>query len=253
MILLLIGGCGQMKRKKIPAVVGIAVFLAVLSVFSFFLFPRLFGSAETKALYRIKSILHSYMNFYSDDLVDFIYHNFDAGDYKYENGRLQLSLGVQTDEEIIDVLSKVSLLCNEIKTYTYNKSGLNGETTDITVRVEHWAGWSMVLEPNSKRVCVGLNDQMSIIQILSCCKEFEIVEIGGYWGYGVSIPDDLENDFFTDFNALKVLKISDIQTLEMERQLNEAVSDLREKGTEVITEVRQSYSLEKADNEGNGG
>lgn len=241
-----------MKRRKIPAVAWIAFFLAVLSVFSFFLFPRLFGSAETKALYKIKSILNSYMNFDSDDLVDLIQHTFQAGSYQYEDGRLRLSFGIKTDEEMTDVLSEVSLLCNEIKTYVRNDSGLNGETTDITVRVEHWAGWSMVLEPNSNRICIGLNDQMPIIQILNYCKEFEIVEIGGYWGYGVSVPHDLENEFFMDFNALKVLKISDIQTLEMEKQLNEAVSDLREKGVEVITEVRQSYSLEKADNEGNG-
>lgn len=40
---------------------------------------------------------------------------------------------------------------------------------------------------------------------------------------------------------MKVLRIIEIETSEMEKRLNKAVSGLREKGVEVITEVRQSY------------
>lgn len=140
----------------------------------------MFGNTETKTMYKIKSILNSYIDFKSDNIVDFIYHTFDAGSYEYENDKLLLSLGVKTDEDILDALSNVSILCNEINTYINNKSGLNGEKIDIIIRIEHWAKWSMVLEPNSNYISIGLNNQMSIIQILSYCKEFQIIDIGGY-------------------------------------------------------------------------
>lgn len=230
-----------MKRKKKLFIAIALVLSSVFLIFSFYLFPRVFGDEETKAMYKIKSILNSYINFKSNDLVDFIHHNFNAGFYEYENDKLKLSLRVETDEDIIDVLSEVSSLCNEIKAYINNNSGLNDKKVDITVRIEHWAEWSMVLEPNSNHICIGLNDRMSITQILSYCKEFEIIDIGGYWGYYVSIPNDIDSDFFADFPVLKVLRIIEIDTSEMEKRLNEAVSGLREKGVEVITEVRQSY------------
>lgn len=229
-----------MKIKKRLLVVIILSLSMVFLVFSCYFFPRLFANTEIKTMYKIKSILNSYIDFKSDDLIDFIDHTFNAGDYKYENDELQLTLGVQTSTDIIDLVSKASILCDEIKTYINSNSNFNGKKVDITLRIEHWAEWVVILVPNSNHIIIGLGDQMSITQILSYCKEFEIINIGGYWGNDVSIPDDIEKNFFVDFNALKALKISDIKTPEMEKHLNEVVTDLRENGTDVVTEVHQS-------------
>ena len=68
---------------------------------------------------------------------------------------------------------------------------------------------------------------------LSYCKEYEIIDIGS--------KRDITNDFFNGFNALKELNISDIQMPKMEQCLNEAVSELLEKGVAITTRVQQSY------------
>lgn len=235
-----------MKIKKRLVIAIILILSLVFLVFSFYLFPRVFGNEETKTMYSIIDILNSHINFKSDNPVDLINHTFNVGSYEYEGDRLMLSLGVKTDEDIIDVISKAPVLYNEIKDHINNKSDLNGEKVDVTIRVEHWAEWAVVLEPITNRIVIGIDSQTPITDILSCCKDFEEVDIGGYWGYDISIPDDIEEDFFEDFNALKVLKIRDIKTAEMKRRIDEAVSELRGKGAEVITEVRQSYQLEKS-------
>lgn len=239
------GRYNLMKSKRILIIVIILIFTLLFFVFSFYFFPRVFGNEEIKTMYNIKDILNSYINFKSDNLVDLIDHVFYAGSYKYENDRLQLSLGVKTDKEIIDVVFKADSLCGEIKSYIDNKSNFNSEKIDISIRIENWSNGAVILEPTANRIVIGVDGQTSITDILSHCKDFEVVEIGGYWGYDISIPDDIEEDFFADFNALKTLKISDIRTSEMKSHFDEIVSNLCEKGVKVITEVQQSYQLEK--------
>ena len=159
---------------------------------------------------------------------------------------------MKTGEDITDVLSKASSLCNDITAYTKTNAILNCSEVDVNIYIEKWSDWSLTLEPLSNSITTGVGFDTSITQVLNFCKEFETVKIGGYWGYTVFIPDDLDDSFFKDFHALKTLTVVEIETCEMEKRLNEAVSGLRERGVEVITAARQSYQLEKADNEING-
>ena len=91
----------------------------------------------------------------------------------------------------------------------------------------------MILEPCLNRLAKGLSNQISITRVSSYCKEYEIIYIGS--------KRDITNDFFNGFNALKELNISDIQMPKMEQCLNEAVSELLEKGVAITTRVQQSY------------
>lgn len=191
-----------MKRKMKLGIMLTLCLSMVSIVFSLYLFPRVFGDTETKAMYKIESILKSYINIKSDNLIDFINNTFHTGSYEYENDNLKFSFGVKTGENITDVLSDVSSLCNEITTYTKNNSDINGKNVEISIRIEHWAEWVVIIEPNLNRIAIGLGHQMSITQMLSYCKEFEIIDIGGYWGYDVSIPEDIDNSRWEISEAL---------------------------------------------------
>ena len=70
---------------------------AGLRISSLYFFPRVFGDAETKAMYKIESILKSYVNTKSYNLVDLMNHTFHAGTYEYQNDKLQFSFGIKTD------------------------------------------------------------------------------------------------------------------------------------------------------------
>ena len=144
-------------------------------------FPRVFGDAETKAMYKIESILKSYVNTKSYNLVDLMNHTFHAGTYEYQNDKLQFSFGIKTDQDITDVLGAVTPMLNKINTYTKSNSDISGKDIDISIRIEHWGDWIVILEPCLNRVAIGLSNQISITRVLSYCKEYEIIDIGGYW------------------------------------------------------------------------
>ena len=237
------------RKKKLAFVVAILVSSTAILLLSFYFFPRVFGSEETKAVYKIQHILNSHISSKSDDIIDLINHIYRNGGYEYKENKLYLSFGLKTGEDITDVLSKASALCNEITAYTKTNATLNSAGVDISIRIEHWAEWSIDLEPMSDSISIGLGYDTSLTQVLNFCKEFETVKIGGYWGYTVFILNDIDDSFFEDFHALKTLVVVEIETFEMEKRLNEAVSGLRERGVEVITTLRKSYQLEKADNE----
>lgn len=232
-------------KKKIAIAVTILFLSPAILLLSFYFFPRVFGSEEVKAVYKIQDILNSHISSKSDDIIDFINHIYRDGGYEYKENKLYLSFGLKTGEDITDVLSKASSLCNDITAYTKTNAILNGSEVDINIRIEKWSDWSLTLEPLSNSITTGVGYDTSITQVLNFCKEFEAVKIGGYWGYTVFIPDDLDDRFFEDFHALKTLTIVEIETREMEKRLNEAVSGLRERGVEVITAARRLYQLEK--------
>ena len=131
------------------------------------------------------------------------------------------------------MLGAVTPMLNKINTYTKSNSDISGKDIDISIRIEHWGDWIVILEPCLNRVAIGLSNQISITRVLSYCKEYEIIDIGS--------KRDITNDFFIGFNALKELNISDIQMPKMEQCLNEAVSELLEKGVAITTRVQQSY------------
>ena len=83
-------------EKKLGIILTLClVMLSIVS--SLYFFPRVFGDAETKAMYKIESILKSYVNTKSYNLVDLMNHTFHAGTYEYQNDKLQFSFGIKTD------------------------------------------------------------------------------------------------------------------------------------------------------------
>ena len=63
------------------------------------------------------------------------------------------------------MLGAVTPMLNKINTYTKSNSDISGKD----------------IEPCLNRVAIGLSNQISITRVLSYCKEYEIIDIGGYW------------------------------------------------------------------------
>ena len=96
------------------------------------------------------------------------------------------------------MLGAVTPMLNKINTYTKSNSDISGKDIDISIRIEHWGDWIVILEPCLNRVAIGLSNQISITRVLSYCKEYEIIDIGS--------KRDITNDFFNGFNALNIKK-----------------------------------------------
>lgn len=227
-----------MKKKEIITLL-ISMSLVLLAISSLYLCPRLFSDDESRAMYNVKDILCSFISPKSDDIVDFTQHIFRSGSYEYGgDGELYLSLAIKTDADIMDALSIIPLMNNEINTCINNNSILSDEKTELNIRIEYWGDWVIILKPKLNYISIGLTEQYSMTEILDCCKSFTEIHIGGYWGHTVLIPNNINGDYFSNFPHLNVLSISDIATIQMKEHLNEIASDLRSRGVTVTMDVR---------------
>lgn len=218
------------KNKKRILTVFVFVVIAALIISSIYLsllfLPRVLGSEETKALYGMKDVLHSYVNPKTNDLIDFTRHFLGSGKYKFEDGKLKYHMYMKTGDEFADTISDIPSLCHEIKDCVNHYSVLSDENTDIQIDIENWSEWDICIDLKADKITLGLNDRIPITDALDYCKEFETIYVGGYWGYFVLIPDNFDSSYFSDFDMLKVLKIDKIKYEDEENELKEALSDL---------------------------
>ncbi len=147
---------------------------------------------------------------------------------------------MKTNDELIEALSKLPAIQSDIDSLTNNI--LSDANTELVIRIENWGGWVLNFEPKKNYLSIGVGEQNSLTEILEHCKQFESIQIGGYWGYNVSVADDINSDFFVDFTALKALDISDIETVEMKKALDDALASLRDNGVNVTTEVTSTLT-----------
>lgn len=226
--------------KKVLLTILIACVSIALIALSFYFVPRLFGSDEIKAMYQVKDIMYSHISVSSDDPLDFVRDTFESGTYEYKDEKLCLSLAMKTNDELIEALSKLPAIQSDIDSLTNNI--LSDANTELVIRIENWGGWVLNFEPKKNYLSIGVGEQNSLTEILEHCKQFESIQIGGYWGYNVSVADDINSDFFVDFTALKALDISDIETVEMKKALDDALASLRDNGVNVTTEVTSTLT-----------
>ncbi len=223
--------------KKVLLTILIACISIALIALSFYFVPRLFGSDEIKAMYQVKDIMYSHISVSSDDPLDFVRDTFESGTYEYKDEKLCLSLAMNTDADIIEALSELPTMQSDIDCLIENNELLSDANTELVIRIENWSGWVLNFEPKKNYLSIGVGEQNSLTEILEHCKQFESIQIGGYWGYNVSVADDINSDFFADFTVLKALDISDIETVEMKKTLDDALASLRDRGVNITIEV----------------
>lgn len=227
--------------KKKPLKIFIIIIIAILLLISAFFITRLFESKEDKALREMNVIIREYMPAKIGDIVDFV-QSFDHGSYTYENGKLIITNAEKVDMELSDALSSIKKMNIVLEKYLLQNKILSDEDTEIIIRFECQANWSITLMPKTKNIGIGVTRLAPFgKEMLSLCKEYKSIHIGGYWGYNVTIPDDIDSNFFEDFTNLESLDIDSIETEAMKDFLDNALKGLPETCTYINTEVRRSY------------
>ncbi len=231
-----------MKKKTLKII--IIIIGAVLLLLSALLLSRLFESKEDKTLREMNDIIREYMPAKIGDIADFL-NSFDAGLYKYEDDKLTVINAEKVDMELPDALATIGKMNVVLDEYIRQNEILSDEATEIEIRFECRANWSITLMPKTKGIGIGVTRHAPFgKEMLSLCKEYKSIHIGGYWGYDVTIPDDINSSFFEDFTNLESLDIDSIETEAMKEFLDKALEGLPETCTDINTEVIRYYNGE---------
>lgn len=231
--------------KKKPLKIIIIVITAILLLISAFFITRLFESKEDKALRGMNDIIREYMPAKIGDIVDFV-HSFDHGSYTYENGKLIITNAEKVDMELSDALTTIGKMNVVLDEYIRQNEILSDEDTEIEIRIECWANWSITLMPKTKSIILGVSSDENPFreEILGQCVEYKSIDLGGYWAQDVIVPDDIDSSFFSSFTNLERLNIDWLKTDLMKELLDKALKGLPETCTDINTEVRRSYNGE---------
>ncbi len=198
------------KRMLITSL--FVVMIVVLMISSLYLFPKMFASDEMKLLYDMRAILNSHITPKSYHFSDIYEYYFSAGFYKAEDNKESYQMNLYTEEDFFDVIADIDLICVEIKKCISSYRVLPNENLEVKIWIENRSNWSIPVSPLANRICVGINNDIPITDVLKYCKNFEEIKIGGYRGYKVSIPDNFNSDYFDGFDNLKLLQIDDFET-----------------------------------------
>lgn len=217
----------RVKKRILTAAVVIGVILLAAS--EVFLFPRVFGSEQTKALYRMSDILQSHVHYKERNLGDFVWKYTGSGSVDIEDGKQTYSLYVKTGDDFSAVSADIPAIMDEITQYIADAPALGGEDTEIVLCIENWASWIVRIFPQQSRIAIGLNDDIHVTEALSGCKEFSEIHVGGYRGYSIQLGEGFSGEYFSDFTRLERLEFGSLYPSE-EVRLCEALSGLSNVG-----------------------
>lgn len=240
---------GKYKRGELPVIADDAVaakkkakrrkFLIFLGILLFvFLLCFIFHEIINRDVIAVKHIITDYVSIDADSLIDVYNNTFELSHIREENGERLLSFGFGTHSKLADVLAHAPELRDRINEYVRN-SDLWNEIDNVHIYIENHANWVVRLWTLSDSIVVGTKwykleeDGLTNKDVLSFCKDFEIVDLGGSWGSSLKFEETIDKEFFADFTKLRELKIDDIDTKETALMLNEATADLQERGVKV--------------------
>lgn len=231
--------------KKKPLKIIIIIITAILLLISAFFITRLFESKEDKALREMNVIIREYMPAKIGGIVDLV-QSFDHGLYKYEDDKLIIINAEESGMELSDALAAIGKMNVVLDEYIRQNEILSDEDTEIEIRIECWANWSITLMPKTKSIILGVSSDENPFreEILGRCVEYKSIDLGGYWAQDVIVPDDIDSSFFSSFTNLESLNIDWLKTDSMKETLDNALKGLPETCVSVNTEVRRSYSGE---------
>ena len=198
----------NVKLKRAIIIIS-AVIVKFAMLFAVCLLPRIFAGEDAKTLYRIKDIVHSRVTPSARRFPEAMRLLGASGSVLFEEGRTTLVSSRETEEDFSDVISEIPVITEEVNKLISQSEHLSYLATDIEIYIEHWTEWNICIFPRQSKIVLGINERISLAEALEYCRGFENIDIGGYWGYSVDIPDNV-GELFADLDDLNSLRIDSI-------------------------------------------
>ena len=200
-----------MNVKLKRAIITIAVILAIPAMLfsASLILPRIFADVDSETLYKIKDIVHRRVTPSAQSFPEAMRLLGASGSILFEDGRTTLVSSRKTEEDFSDVIAEIPAITEEINKLIAQSEYLSYPATDIEIYIEHWAEWNICIFPKQGKIALGLNERISLANALEYCRGFENIDIGGYWGYSVDLPDNV-GELFADLDGLRSLSIDKI-------------------------------------------
>ncbi len=208
----------KLKRAMIITAAVIVKF-AILTT-AVFLLPRALADEDSETLYKIKDIVHSRVTPSARSFPQKMRMLGASGDVLFEDGQTTVCSAMETEEDFLDVIMEIPEITREVNELITQSSHLSYPATNIEIYIEHWSAWNIRIFPKQSRIALGINEQISFAEAVQYCREFENIDVGGYWGFEVDIPENV-GELFADFDFLRSLEITDIMREDTETAVRE--------------------------------
>lgn len=198
----------NVKPKRAVIIAVIIAIPAILFAASLLL-PRIFADEDSETLYNIKDIVHSRVTPSARSFPEAMRLLGASGSVLFDEGSTTLVSARETEEDFSDVIAEIPAITEEVNKLISQSEHLSYPATDIEVYIEYWSEWNIRIFPKQSRIALGINERISLAEALEYCRGFENIEIGGYWGYRVDLPDNV-GELFADLDGLRSLRIDSI-------------------------------------------
>ena len=198
----------NVKLKRAIIIIS-AVIVKLAMLFAVCLLPRIFADEDTETLYKIKDIVHSRVTPSARRFPEAMRLLGASGSVLFEEGRTTLVSSRETEDDFSDVISEIPAITEEVNKLISQSEHLSYPASDIEIYIEHWTEWNIRIFPKQSRIELGINERISLAEALEYCRGFENIDIGGYWGYSVDLPDNV-GELFADIDDLNSLRIDSI-------------------------------------------
>lgn len=197
---------------------GLAViFSAVIVLLSVkYLAERWFGSDETKALYGMRDILHSYVKPCSSDLLDAYRQFYGSGSIENDDKTSKCIMYVYTDRPFEEIAAKVPDMYDDFKKYISEQKALS-QLEEIEIWIDNKNDWSIKFSPKDDYIVLSPNynsPDNAVEQALSYCEDFKEISVLEYHNQGIRIPDSFNVDFLTGFEKLEKFEMRGLKKQE---------------------------------------
>lgn len=197
-------------KREIKAVAVIIMIPAILLLFAAgMLLPKIFANEDTKTLYDIKDIVNSRVTPSARRFPEKMKLLGSSGSILSEEGRTTIISSRETEEDFSDVIAAIPEITKEVNELISQSEHLSYPAVDIEIYIEHWAEWNIRVIPKQNKIILGINERISFAEAMEYCHGFEDIDVGGYCGYSVDLPDNV-GELFADFDGLRSLRIDSI-------------------------------------------
>lgn len=197
-------------KREIKAIAIIIMIPAILLLLgALLLLPKFLIDEDTKTLYKIKEIVNSRVTPSARSFPDRMELLGGSGSVLFEEGRSTIISSRETEEDFSDVIAAITEITREVNELISQRENLSYPAVDIEIYLEHWAEWNIRVIPKQNRIILGINERISFPETMEQCRGFENIDVGGYRGGSVDLPDNV-GELFADFDGLRSLRIDGI-------------------------------------------
>ncbi len=210
----------NVKLKRAMIITAAVIVKFAMLTAAFFLLPRVLADEDSATLYKIKDIVHSRVTPSARRFPEKMRMLGASGNIWDEEGRTTISSTMETEEDFSDVIAAIPEITEEVNGLIAQNQYLSHPAVDIEIYIEHWSEWNIRIYPKQSRIVLGINERISFAEAVQYCREFENIDVGGYWGFDVDIPDNT-GELFANFDGLHSLEINSIKCEDTETAVRE--------------------------------